>query len=217
MTGSKHIRSFQKYINTIYTLQTSSLSKQFSPTSKLWLSRAIIIAASLAQSMSRSIPMTISSDFLVPCFAVSFLQSNFTLRFSLTALDPAQHVPVTHPYTGQIEHWGIIPPDDDNNPNAPPAIMTRFMQLQQNMWYMGTDWPEVQFVKHLMKLKKEKLQAALAGGEDRSKCDYVFKIWMPRIKTRHGGHNLIWRRFRVSGGMRLDVFSDKVLMPIMGW
>lgn len=31
------------------------------------------------------------------------------------------------------------------------------------------------------------------------------------------GEDLIYRRFKVSGGMNLDTFQDKVLQPIMGW
>lgn len=31
------------------------------------------------------------------------------------------------------------------------------------------------------------------------------------------GNPRIWRRIRVSAGMKLNVFQDKVLSPIMGW
>lgn len=31
------------------------------------------------------------------------------------------------------------------------------------------------------------------------------------------GEELIYRRFKVSGGINLDAFQDKVLSPVMGW
>jgi hypothetical protein len=43
------------------------------------------------------------------------------------------------------------------------------------------------------------------------KQDLVLRVYMTAI------HPQVWRRFRVGAGTRLDVFVDKVLMPVMGW
>lgn len=51
---------------------------------------------------------------------------------------------------------------------------------------------------------------------DRAKRDYVLHISMPGI-TDKDGKEFIWRRFRVSGAMKLNLLQDKVIQPTMGW
>jgi hypothetical protein len=38
-----------------------------------------------------------------------------------------------------------------------------------------------------------------------------------RIMDDPKGQPRVWRRFRVSAGIKLSAFQDKVVAPIMGW
>ncbi|KAF8586097.1 hypothetical protein K439DRAFT_1632012 [Ramaria rubella] len=81
---------------------------------------------------------------------------------------------------------------------------------------MDGSWkkPEDQFVGRLIENKTSKLKALDLG--DLVKRDYILRISMDEIPNPTG-EDRIWRRFRVSGGLKLGVFADKVIRPVMGW
>lgn len=140
-----------------------------------------------------------------------------TLSFgsSLTYnLDPNEHIPLRSPHTGEIEDWGLVDSQEDEEAfGGLPIGMMR--QMTQQLRYMESGTPEKQFVECLIKLKRAKLKEI--GEGDRLKRDYILKITMKDLKTRDGTEDLIWRRVRVSGETKLSTFQDKVLQPLMGW
>ena len=76
--------------------------------------------------------------------------------------------------------------------------------------YEPNDPPERQFVKAFAAKKQA---ALLAGKEEREELqhrDFVLDIELDDVWPR------VWRRVKVSGGMRLATFQDRVLNPAMG-
>ena len=51
---------------------------------------------------------------------------------------------------------------------------------------------------------------------DRKYCDYILRITMPDIVDGNG-REIIHRSIKVSGGVSLNTFQDKILGPVMGW
>lgn len=78
--------------------------------------------------------------------------------------------------------------------------------------------PEQQWIAVRKEMKREKLLTSRASRTQ--PCDMHI-----RIELVHGfedGAPLpltppIWRELRVSGGINLGVFQDKILSPVMGW
>ncbi|KAF8419289.1 hypothetical protein EV426DRAFT_577040 [Tirmania nivea] len=70
--------------------------------------------------------------------------------------------------------------------------------------YCGMDYPQSQFVKHLVAKK------------DRKNCDYVLRIKLPEIYDGEG-QEFIQRLLKASGGVTLNTFQDKILSPAVGW
>ncbi|TFY68428.1 hypothetical protein EVG20_g3557 [Dentipellis fragilis] len=99
-----------------------------------------------------------------------------------------------------------------------PAIMESRM-LSTN-FYRGYDdptltaTPQVQFINRLIELQIEKLSKMDLG--DLQHRDYTLRIVMDHAKDRVG-NDMIWREFRVSGGLSIAALSDKILTPLMGW
>ena len=72
-------------------------------------------------------------------------------------------------------------------------------------------YPPRDFVKKLIALKKQKLAANRKSVEHLFQQDLIIKIYFEDYKPQ------IWRRVRVSGGIPLNIFHDKVLGPAIGW
>ncbi|KAL0564228.1 hypothetical protein V5O48_017824 [Marasmius crinis-equi] len=126
---------------------------------------------------------------------------------------------------GEIHAWGLFPygpapdePPDEEEPdcNLPNAdtFMTGHRKMQFQLLYLKEPSPEKQFVQALMGRKREQLSKL--DLRERSKQDVILKVNLYAIRDSKGEYR-IWRRFRVSAGIKLSVFQDKVLSPIMGW
>ncbi|KZS89778.1 hypothetical protein SISNIDRAFT_431654 [Sistotremastrum niveocremeum HHB9708] len=143
--------------------------------------------------------------------------------------DPDDFIPNRDPY-GEARSWGLRPYDEDGNEWVDlMKIMNRRMYAQ--MMYMSWEpgYPEEQFVKALAIKKAEKLKAM--DINDLRRRDFIIKISMPDIPSKFRtldyvrthlkkgalGDNLIYRRFKVSGGINLEALQDKVIQPVMGW
>jgi hypothetical protein len=82
----------------------------------------------------------------------------------------------------------------------------------------------VRFVRKLIEIKKEKLQKDLEHAQTFFNRDFILKVHCvfvdstltQQIELRFVKPE-IWRRFKVSGGIKLNVLHDKVLGPLMGW
>ncbi|OCH87595.1 hypothetical protein OBBRIDRAFT_735878 [Obba rivulosa] len=76
--------------------------------------------------------------------------------------------------------------------------------------------PEVQFLNALKRRKVEQLKAM--DLSDLLQSDYTLRIYLSYIYNPSDGvTHRFWRRVRVSGGLRLSVFSDKIIKPLFGW
>ncbi|KZT38749.1 hypothetical protein SISSUDRAFT_1061682 [Sistotremastrum suecicum HHB10207 ss-3] len=135
--------------------------------------------------------------------------------------DPAEFVPYGNDF-GETVCWGLKPYDKYGY-EVSNQIFEAMRKMQAQMPYL--EWhlppPENQFVNALIK-KKEADLASLHIDHLRRR-DFVLKIYMPDIpKTlrslddikRHRrrvalGEELIYRRFKVSGGINLEAFQDK--------
>jgi hypothetical protein len=53
-------------------------------------------------------------------------------------------------------------------------------------------------------------------SHQRNRCDYMLEITMPGIKDGLGNH-YITRSIKVSGGLKLNLFQDRILQAAMGW
>lgn len=134
---------------------------------------------------------------------------------------------------GEVLGWGVFPYAKKGTGYRVDYDVTRgiprVMKYQKYYNRNYGEWPEQQFVAELMK-KKEAALAQMDLG-DLKERDYVLRITMLDIpltpqppeklknQKRRGefGEELIYRRFKVSGGTNLDTFQDKVVQPIMGW
>ncbi|KZT33935.1 hypothetical protein SISSUDRAFT_362775 [Sistotremastrum suecicum HHB10207 ss-3] len=141
--------------------------------------------------------------------------------------DPKDFVPKLNVY-GEAFGWGLRPHDSYEDVDI-SRIMGRvqYSQMIYDRWEPGP--PENQFVNALAKKKSEALFKVDIEGL--CHCDYILNIVMPEIPSEYKpwsfiekhegrgalGPNLISRRCKVSGGINLDTFQDKVLQPLMGW
>ncbi|RPA81098.1 hypothetical protein BJ508DRAFT_362114 [Ascobolus immersus RN42] len=104
---------------------------------------------------------------------------------------------------------------DDVEDNHAADVMAR-MQVQHLYYNAAT--PEEQWIKHLAKAKEASLNSKENQQlvRDRQKQDYVVKICLEDLKNQQG-EKFCYRIVQVSGGLPLNVFVDKVLLPVMGW
>ncbi|TFK54534.1 hypothetical protein OE88DRAFT_1206296 [Heliocybe sulcata] len=93
------------------------------------------------------------------------------------------------------------------------GVATTFRQMNYQTVYYGVNPrpPEYQLVDVILEKKLDKVK--LRGMQER---DVVLQIsvngiWDARREPR------IWRTFRISAGVKLSIFQDKVICPIMGW
>jgi len=137
---------------------------------------------------------------------------------------PDDFKPYVSPRDGIIESWGLnpyIPPGQEGEGCLDLGGMEEMMRKMktQFLYYpkpeeSTLERPEDQFVNRLIENKISKLKAM--DLKDYVKRDYRLRIFMDDIPSADG-NDRIWRTFRVSGGLRLGVFADKVIRPIMGW
>ncbi|KAF8294828.1 hypothetical protein DL93DRAFT_2173943 [Clavulina sp. PMI_390] len=127
--------------------------------------------------------------------------------------DPKTFTRIKTP-AGHIRLWGLYPHDDIGHIDIDPMVyMQRRMTTQH--WYLDAmKSPGHQFVAELIRIKQASLKARnispLLGS------DIVLKVYLTWINDSVGKPR-VWRRIRVSAGMRLSTFQDKVLAPVMGW
>eukprot|EP00727_Mastigamoeba_balamuthi_P010074 m51a1_g569 hypothetical protein (1145) ;mRNA; r:516026-520633 len=115
---------------------------------------------------------------------------------------PATFVPVRSKRTQMYEGWGLPePPDADCM-----AEVKRIMETQ--MLYFG---PEVQFVRYLKERKARAIEEQRGARRALRASDFTLRVSVWQVQPA------IWREFRVSGGVRLSVLHDKVVVPLMGW
>ncbi len=101
--------------------------------------------------------------------------------------------------------WGLPPPAD---------IMQYMRAMQASHMYIGKPTPEEQFASYIRDnkyLEELKTRPAL-----RFKQDYTFRIKMVEEAVLPDDQDLVWRSVRVSGGMPLRAFADKVVLPLIG-
>ncbi|KZV87163.1 hypothetical protein EXIGLDRAFT_652444 [Exidia glandulosa HHB12029] len=118
---------------------------------------------------------------------------------------------------GQVVQWGLTPTDEENFPEIDiMGSMSRksFAQfLYSPMNSPSRRTPEEQFVDVLKARKMRELDAKDLAGRD--KRDVILRIRLMDVKKN--GEFRVWRRFRVAAGIKLSVFQDKIVTPIMGW
>ncbi|KII85084.1 hypothetical protein PLICRDRAFT_331059 [Plicaturopsis crispa FD-325 SS-3] len=115
---------------------------------------------------------------------------------------------------GQIHAWGLYPhPDEDNLPEY-DVMKTMQRMMATQMIYHKQDSPERQFINALKERKRKELAALDLEGRD--KRDVIIRIYLVGVNDAQGNPR-IWRRLRVSGGIKLSVIQDKVIAPVMGW
>ena len=126
-------------------------------------------------------------------------------------------------------NWGIGFADGDDGNTLDIGFVMRRMNTQ--CLYSGDPGiPESQFIKkcrlsytfvriivanhnRLMAKKVAKLNELAFKGPY---PDLILRIYMPRIKAEDGT-DLIWRQIRLSSGMKIGTFVDKIAMPVMGY
>ncbi|KAF5366847.1 hypothetical protein D9758_006485 [Tetrapyrgos nigripes] len=138
--------------------------------------------------------------------------------------DPHQHNPKPGP-KGQIHQWGLSPygtgskyvEEDSNYPAGDDMITSMQRKMTTQMSYGGPgqlQTPEKQFVEVLVERKKKQLESL--NLDNLPKRDVIITIRLHLLNDKTGAPR-IYRRFRVSAGIRLNVFQDKIVAPIMGW
>lgn len=131
---------------------------------------------------------------------------------------PDDFVPKIDPGRGYIHDWGIM--DDPTVEEADEANELLMYRRQFGNLYAisGADTPEVQFCKALAKRKLKKLEQQLPDVSKFFGCDFIVKIRL--MASRFEDEELVrpvWRRIKVSGGISLSAFQDKIISPAMGW
>ncbi|TFK82988.1 hypothetical protein K466DRAFT_590094 [Polyporus arcularius HHB13444] len=118
---------------------------------------------------------------------------------------------------GYVEHWGLYPCDEDKITEVPIIrIQTRKFTTQFIYDDKTKILPELQFVNALIDKKINELAQVDLG--DLRRRDYTLYVAVSFLEhpTDPTAHRY-WRRIRVSGGLPLAVFADKVLTPVWGW
>ncbi|PCH36348.1 hypothetical protein WOLCODRAFT_20487 [Wolfiporia cocos MD-104 SS10] len=88
----------------------------------------------------------------------------------------------------------------EHNLSEYDGVAAMFRQMTYQFQYVGRDDPETQWLKAIMERKRKELDGMDRNGRD--KHDVILNVKIS---------------FRVSVGLKLSVFQDKVLTPIMGW
>ncbi|RPA81045.1 hypothetical protein BJ508DRAFT_376754 [Ascobolus immersus RN42] len=126
--------------------------------------------------------------------------------------DPEKHVPVKDPDTGKFEAWGVVTRNEVKNNYE----FDRLKMCNTPYFYNDIDSPEEQWFKFLARRKETRLRADQTVIRQRQSRDFVLKIEYDELKNGKG-ESLVWRTVKVSGAMKLSVFCDKVVLPVMGW
>ncbi|KAJ6584418.1 MM3350-like domain-containing protein [Mycena capillaripes] len=130
--------------------------------------------------------------------------------------DPATFKPRRH-RRGDMLGWGIVERDASVQLSIMEIIEDRMKHdgaLAKYM-YHGDLQPQVQFIHALMEQKKAKIAAA--RDPQRELCDFVLTIRLRKIETPSCTKSIMWRRIKVAGATKLNVFQDKILAPALGW
>ncbi|KAG2090405.1 MM3350-like domain-containing protein [Suillus discolor] len=115
--------------------------------------------------------------------------------------DPRTFKPKPGPH-GQIQTWGIFPYNEDNIwdcKQISESSRLYILTLQTSRWNPN-----------------DRDQLSKLDLADLDKKDIVIKIHLKFLQDANGDPR-IWRRVRLSAGMKIGVFQDKVLSPILNW
>lgn len=129
--------------------------------------------------------------------------------------DPRTFKPKPGPH-GQIQTWGIFPYHEDNIWDF-DGIQMMYRTMAHQFSYDnrgGKPWPEKQFMEVLKDRKREQLSKLDLADLD--KKDIIIKIHLKFLQDANGDPR-VWRRVRLSAGMKIGVFQDKVLSPVLNW
>ncbi|KAG5188966.1 MM3350-like domain-containing protein [Tribonema minus] len=136
--------------------------------------------------------------------------------------NPDTFVPDPSRFKYFLDDWGIewMPPDEAIGGMLPPALMRQM--TAQSLYGRPPQKlrkPEEQFVRRLLKRKSRAIVAAREGAEaaERPRRDLVFKVTLYDGDGEAEGLPALHRTLRVSGGILLATFQDRVLGPAMGW
>ncbi|RPD52779.1 hypothetical protein L226DRAFT_204988 [Lentinus tigrinus ALCF2SS1-7] len=117
-----------------------------------------------------------------------------------------------------IDSWGIYPHDRRGARDVDGMRIFERTHVTQ-LIYRDEDklpLPEIQFINVLIDKKVSQLKQADLG--DLPQRDYTLYISLPFIDDPHDNKvDRYWRRVRVSGGLPLSVFADKIITPLWGW
>ncbi|KDQ24707.1 hypothetical protein PLEOSDRAFT_170308 [Pleurotus ostreatus PC15] len=111
-------------------------------------------------------------------------------------VDPKTFTPQPGP-KGEIHAWGVY------------AIKYQHLYMSS-----GKRKPEEQFVDVLMERKVPKEQLKRTNLGTLPKQDVIVKIYLAHLQDSTGQPR-VWRRFRVSAGIKLSVLQDKAIAPVM--
>lgn len=118
--------------------------------------------------------------------------------------DPWSFEPRPDPKTQVMEQWGL----GINRSQLALKIDMRNAQCQslyaQNSCSIPP--PEVQFIQVLALRKQNGLRESRETARQRFSCDYILRITLEHVEPK------VWRRLRVSGGVTLASFQDKVVL-----
>lgn len=117
--------------------------------------------------------------------------------------DPNEFIPKKSKYDGLYHKWGL--PHED--------YMSLVRRYNSNLEAQV----EVRFVKGLIDRKLKQLEEQRSQVQDFFNRDFIIKIVLDYHGKAVPNSSIIWRKFRVSGGMTLANFADRVLLPVMGW
>ncbi|KAK4700954.1 hypothetical protein P7C70_g5286, partial [Phenoliferia sp. Uapishka_3] len=130
---------------------------------------------------------------------------------------------------GRLEYWGTSSDYDSDGGDMMSMMNAMMLKSQYSMKNMnkGKDrfpTPQHQFIGKLVERKRAQLESVDVSAME--KCDIVLEISLsfdPKKihasfkEVRAAKLKPITRRIRVPAGMKLSVFQDKVVQPVMGW
>ncbi|EIW53792.1 uncharacterized protein TRAVEDRAFT_133412 [Trametes versicolor FP-101664 SS1] len=108
---------------------------------------------------------------------------------------------------GYVDSWGIYPHDADGHREVDG------MRIYERSTHLIMKPPELQFIHALMDKKARSSDPATSAATPAAHCTHHSHIPHPKDPRA----DRYWRRIRVSGGLPLSVFADKVLTPVWGW
>ncbi|RDX42291.1 hypothetical protein OH76DRAFT_135689 [Lentinus brumalis] len=119
---------------------------------------------------------------------------------------------------GWIDSWGIYPHDNDGFREVDGMRIAERTATTQHIYREKENMflPEIQFIDALIAKKVSQLKQVDLG--DLPQRDFTLYISLPFIENPYDSRtDRYWRRIRVSGGLPLFVFADKVITPLWGW